>query len=251
MVEAELPGTPAAVDPKADRPLIEVNELGRDYGDLTALEALDLDVRAGDVVALVGENGSGKTTALSLIAGRLEPSRGEVRIDGVDVHQGAASPFVRSLVSFVPDQPELYADLTVLDHLELVAMAHGVEDFDEKISLLLERFGLEQRKELLPRELSRGMRQKTQLSCALLRPFVVLLLDEPVAGLDPPSRQTLRALLTEAKHDGAAVVFSTHQLDFAEDLADIVVVLRDGLVAGAGSYPDVVTSGRARELGLE
>lgn len=231
--------------------MVEVSELGRDYGDLAALEALDLEVDAGEAVALVGENGSGKTTALSLIAGRLEPTRGKVRVGGVDVHGSSGSPIVRSLVSFAPDQPELYADLTVLDHLELVGLAHGVDGFDEKTSMLLERFGLEQRKHLLPRELSRGMRQKTQLSCAFLRPFAVLLLDEPVAGLDPPSRQTLRSLLIEAKQEGAAVAFSTHQLDFAEDVADVVVVLKDGSVAESGTYTDVVSGGRARELGLE
>lgn len=234
-----------------DEPLVAVSGLGRDFGEVTALEELDLDVPAGTAVALVGENGSGKTTALSMIAGRLEPTRGTVMVGGMDVHWRGGSAVVRSLVSFVPDAPALYSDLTVSDHLELVGMAHDVEEFDEKTAILLERFGLAGRDDRLPRELSRGMRQKTQLSCALLRPFAVLMLDEPVAGLDPPSRNTLHALLREAKEEGAAVMFSTHQLDFAANLADQVVVLRDGGVAAVGSYEDVVTGGRARELGLE
>jgi ABC-2 type transport system ATP-binding protein len=245
MVRADQPGA------SADEPLVSVSELGRDFGDVTALDSLDLDVSAGEAVALVGENGSGKTTALTMIAGRLEPTRGKVLVGGVDVHWRGGSEVVRSLISFVPDAPALYSDLTVADHLELVGMAHDVEAFDEKAGILLDRFGLAGRDDRLPRELSRGMRQKTQLSCALLRPFAVLMLDEPVAGLDPPSRHTLHSLLGEAKDEGAAVMFSTHQLDFAEDLADHVVVLRDGRVAAIGSYDEVVTSGRARDLGME
>jgi ABC-2 type transport system ATP-binding protein len=230
--------------------VVDVAGLGRDYADVTALDSLDLQVAAGSAVALVGHNGSGKTTALSMIAGRLDPSRGRVLIDGVDVHRPGGSERVRALVSFVPDAPALYPDLTVLDHLEIVGMAHGVEDFEDRAALLLERFGLEQRKHLLPRELSRGMRQKTQLSCALLRPFAVIMLDEPVSGLDQGSRKELHHMLVEAKELGAVVMLSTHQLDFTAGLADHVVVLADSSVALSGTYDEVVKSGRAAELGL-
>jgi len=232
------------------QPVVAVRDLGRDYAGVVALESLDLDVSAGEAIALVGQNGSGKTTALSLIAGRLEPTRGTVRVSGVDVHRRGGSPTVRSLVSFVPDAPALYADLTVSDHLELVGMAYGVEDLHERSDLLLERFGLDARRHLLPRELSRGMRQKTQLACALLRPFAVLLLDEPVAGLDPSSRRTLSDLLADAKREGAVVMFSTHQLDFAHGVVDRILVLEDGAVAAVGAYDRVVRHERAKDWGL-
>ncbi|MCB1246268.1 MAG: ABC transporter ATP-binding protein [Acidimicrobiia bacterium] len=228
-----------------------VEGLGRDYGGSVALASLDLSIRPGTAVALIGRNGSGKTTALTMMAGRLEPTRGKVVIGGVDVHTRGGSEAVRSLVSFVPDAPALYPDLTVIDHLDLVGMAHGVDDLDDKIDGLLERFGLEDKDDLLPRELSRGMRQKAQLSCALLRPFGVLMLDEPVGGLDPGSRNALRDLLVEAKDEGAVVIFSTHYFAFAEDLADRVLVLSDGEVAVDGSYREVVASGKVKELGLE
>lgn len=234
-----------------DAPAIAARELGRDYGGVAALHALDLEMADGEAVALVGHNGSGKTTALTMLAGRLEPTRGTVEVAGIDVYRRGGSAFVRSLVSFVPDAPALYTDLTVADHLELVALAHGVEDFEARIEVLLDRFGLGEKRRLLPRELSRGMRQKTQIACALLRPFGVLMLDEPVAGLDPPSRQTLHTLLGEAKAEGAVVMFSTHQIDFADGLADRVVVLNDGAVVADGSYADVVASGRVHELGFE
>jgi ABC-2 type transport system ATP-binding protein len=234
-----------------DRPLVRITDLGRDYAGVTALEALSLEIAEGEAIAVVGHNGSGKTTALSMIAGRLEPTRGTVRIAGVNVHRRGGSVALRSLVSYAPDSPALYSDLTVIDHLELVGLAHGLEDLERRTTGLLEQFGLSERRHLLPRELSRGMRQKTQLACALLRPFAVLMLDEPVAGLDPPSRQTLRSLLAGAKAEGAVVLLSTHQIHFVEGLVDRVVVLRDGRVAASGSYRDVVAGASAEELGLE
>jgi len=235
---------------RAAEALVSVDKLGRDYGGVTALESLDLEVAAGEAVAFVGQNGSGKTTALSMIAGRLEPTRGSVHVAGSDVHQRGGSPTVRSLLSFVPDAPALYTDLTVSDHLQLVGLAHGVEDLDERADALLERFGLDDRRRLMPRELSRGMRQKTQLACALLRPFAVLMLDEPMAGLDPPSRLTLQSLLAEAKREGAAVMLSTHQLDVARGLVDRVLVLENGRLAATGTYAQVVKHARAEEWGL-
>ncbi len=237
-------------DADESQPLIEVSGLGRDYGDVTALVDLDLDIEPGSVIAFVGQNGSGKTTALRLIAGRLEPSRGTVAIAGIDVHDHEAAAHVRALVSFVPDQPALYPDLTVLDHVHVVGFAHDVDEVDERAEGLIARLGLDRRTHSLPRELSRGMRQKTQLACALIRPFAVLMLDEPVSGLDPGSRRELHALLGEAKAEGAAVLVSTHQIDFVEGLADVMVVLCDGEVAAMGTYDEIVTGGIAEDLGL-
>jgi ABC-2 type transport system ATP-binding protein len=225
------------------RPLAVAEGLGRDFGEVTALESLDLELVGGEAVALIGRNGSGKTTALSMLVGRLEPTRGTVHIAGVDVYRRGGSVTVRAAVSFIPDTPALYTDLTVADHLDLVGLAHGVDDFDERSRMLLDLFGLADRQHLLPRELSRGMRQKTQLACGLLRPFDVLVLDEPVAGLDPPSRRALHSLLRRIKDEGALVVFSTHDLGFARDLADQIVVLSDGRVGVIGTYDEVVASG--------
>lgn len=229
---------------------LSVDGLGREYGDVTALAQLDLDISVGTCVAFVGQNGSGKTTALSLIAGRLEPTRGSVHIGGQDVHASHADSHVRSLVSFVPDAPALYPDLTVLDHLHVVGLAHDVDDVDGKAEQLLTRLGLDTRSHLLPRELSRGMRQKTQLACALLRPYSVLMLDEPVSGLDPGSRRELYAVLGEARANGAVVMLSTHQIEFVDGLVDNMIVLDQGSVAAQGSYEEVTSGGVARELGL-
>jgi ABC-2 type transport system ATP-binding protein len=252
-VVRDLPyAQPVVTDTTAsDQPLVHLRDVGRDYAGVAALHELDLEAAAGQAIALVGHNGSGKTTALTMLAGRLEPTRGKVTVAGVDVYRPGGSATVRSMVSFVPDAPALYADLTVADHVELVGMAHGVDDLDTRANGLLERFDLAERRHLLPNELSRGMRQKTQLACALLRPFAVLVLDEPVSGLDPPSRRALHGLLSEAKNEGAVVMFSTHQLSFAQGLVDRVLVLGDGRVTVAGTYEQVVASGEVDDLGLE
>jgi ABC-2 type transport system ATP-binding protein len=231
----------------ATPPVLELRGVRKTYGELVAVDLLDLKVRPGECVALIGHNGSGKTTTLRLVAGLLEPSDGQVTVAGAGLREERA----RAALSFVPDSPLLYPDLTVREHLELVGLAHGVGDeLDGRVAELLERFELTSRGDFLPGQLSRGMRQKAQLACALVRPFQLLLLDEPVVGLDPPSQQTLHRLLVAAKQDGAAILLSTHQLAFAAGLADRAVVLHEGRAVEQGAYGPVVTGAEAGRLGL-
>ena len=228
-----------------DRPPLEASGLRRTYGRLIALASLDIKLASGECVALIGANGSGKSTAVRTIAGLLEPSAGWVRVCGYDPHKEPIAEDARAELALVPDSPLLYDDLTVRQHLELVTLTHGIEE--DGIDALLARLGLTGRAGFLPRELSRGMRQKTQLACALVRPASLLLLDEPVVGLDPPSQALLRELLVEAKRAGAAVLFTTHQMAFAEGLADSAVMLDEGEVADQGTWTEV--RDRARERG--
>jgi ABC-2 type transport system ATP-binding protein len=234
-------------------PALRVDDLSRSYGELEALHSLQLAVAAGECVALIGHNGSGKTTAVRLIGGLLDPTGGVVEVCGMPVHgTGASAMDARAALALVPDSPMLYSDLTVGEHLELVAVAHGVagEDLEERIDALLVRLGLETRRDFRPGELSRGMRQKLMLACALIRPHRVLVLDEPVVGLDPATQRTLRALLLEAKADGVAVLLTTHQLAFARGVADRAVVLADGMVVEEGPYDAVIDGETVYERGL-
>jgi ABC-2 type transport system ATP-binding protein len=231
--------------------VLRARALAHSYGRLEALAGLTLDVRPGECVALIGANGSGKSTAVRIIAGLLAPTSGSVSIGGADPHAEPEGEQARAALALVPDNPLLYDDLTVMEHLELVGIAHGVAD-DElvtRIPELLARLGLQERRDFLPRELSRGMRQKTALACALIRPAQVLLLDEPVVGLDPPSQHLLAELLAEAKASGVAVIFTTHQLAFADGLADRAVVLQEGIVLDTGPWAQVRE--RARDRGWQ
>ena len=230
---------------------LRLGGLRKVYGDVVALDGLDLEVAAGECVALIGHNGSGKTTAVRLAAGQLQPTAGTVTVAGIDVTDAADVPQARARLAFVPDTPVLYGDLTVGEHLELVALAHGLGDHaGERIAVLLEELDLSGRREFLPGQLSRGLRQKTQLACALMRPSQVLLLDEPVVGLDPPSQWALHRLLRRAVAEGTAVVLTTHQLGFADGLADRAVVLEEGRVADAGPFGRVMAGAEAARLGL-
>ncbi|MEA2385245.1 MAG: type transport system ATP-binding protein [Solirubrobacteraceae bacterium] len=227
---------------------LETTSLRRTYGRLVALAGLTLTVEAGECVALIGANGSGKSTAVRAIAGLLEPTGGAVRICGHDPHAEPGAEAARAALALVPDTPLLYDDLTVRQHLELVTLSHGVagEGTDERIGALLARLGLGAREDFLPGELSRGMRQKTQLACALIRPAAVLVLDEPVVGLDPPSQALLSELLRDAKRAGGAVLLTTHQMAFADGLADRAVMLEEGEVVDAGPWAEVRDRAEAR-----
>ena len=231
----------------AKPPVLQLRGVRKTYGKLVAVDLLDLEVQPGQCVALIGHNGSGKTTTLRLVAGLLEPTEGEVTVAGDDLRLDRS----RAALSFVPDTPLLYPDLTVREHLELVGLAHGVGGgLDGRIVDLLELFDLTARGDFLPGQLSRGMRQKAQLACALVRPFQVILLDEPVVGLDPPSQQALHRTLLAVKREGAAILLSTHQLGFAAGLADRAVVLHEGRMVEQGAYGPVVGGAEAGRLGL-
>jgi ABC-2 type transport system ATP-binding protein len=212
--------------------------LRHEYQDLVALKRLDLDVTAGDLVALVGPNGAGKTTFLAMVAGLLEPSRGKLRIDG----SAAGSLPARAATSYIPDTPVLYDDLSLNEHLEYIARMHGASDWPTRAPELLERLGLRERGDDLPSNFSHGMRQKASIALGFIRPFSLLIADEPFDGLDPPSRAVLVELLGEACASGAGVIVSTHRAE-AADFATRCVALYDGSLVYDGPPDPAVIAG--------
>lgn len=203
--------------------MLEVTGLTAGYDDYTALQGVTCQVAAGRTVALVGPNGAGKSTFLRLAAGLLEPSDGMVTVGG----HPAGSIDARALMSYLPDTPALYDDLSLNEHLEYVARLHGVEEWADRSAQLLDRLGLASRGDDPPGGFSRGMRQKASIALAFVRPFGVLLADEPFDGLDPPSREALDELVAEAAAGGAAVVLATHRLEVVEQ-ADGCLAIDDG-----------------------
>ena len=212
--------------------LLSSQGLGRSYDGYIALGSFTVDVAAGELVALIGPNGAGKTTFLNLAAGLRDPTAGKVEIDG----HVPGSIEARRALSYLPDTPVFYEDLSVVEHLEYVAALHGAEDPAARIDELISRLGLDGWEDALGAELSKGMKQKASIALALVRPFKVLLADEPLDGLDPPSRETLFALLAETQAAGAAIVVSTHRPDVIA-AADRCVAIRDGRLAYDGT-PD-------------
>jgi ABC-type multidrug transport system ATPase subunit len=204
-------------------PALKASGVSREYDGFVALESLEVSVTAGESIALIGSNGAGKTTLLTLAAGLLEPSAGGIHVMGAR----AGSIEARRAVSYLPDQPVFYEDLSLGEHLEYIAGLHEAEDGAARAADLLERLGMAEWSERLPAEFSRGMRQKASIALALVRPFWLLLADEPFDGLDPPSRAVLFELLDRSRAAGAATIVSTHRRDVIE-VADRCLALRDG-----------------------
>lgn len=209
-------------------PRLSVNDLVKDYGDLLAVDGVSLTVEPGERVALVGTNGAGKSTLLRMIAGLLEPTSGTVEIDG----HAPGTVEARGIVSYIPDNPVLYDDLSVIEHLEYVARMHGVEDWEERAVTLIDRLGLAERGDDLPSRFSRGLRQKTALAVGFVRPAGLWLIDEPFVGLDARGRSALIDILADAEDD-VSIVVSTHELSFVER-ADRCIALADGRIVHNG-----------------
>jgi ABC-2 type transport system ATP-binding protein len=212
---------------------LSTHGLTKDYGDRPALEPLDLVVPEGQHIALVGHNGSGKTTLLRMAAGLLDPSGGEVRIMG---HPSGSVQARRSL-SWLSDTPTFYDDLSLWEHLEYVGRLHGVSEWQAKAEELMGRLNLTDRRDDIPTTFSRGLRQKAAIALGMVRPFDVLLVDEPFVGLDSNGKETLLQLLDEAAQVGATLLVATHELAFVGRVSRLLA-LRDGAVVYDGPPAD-------------
>jgi ABC-type multidrug transport system ATPase subunit len=200
-------------------------DLSKTYDDLVALQPMSITVPPGQSMALIGHNGSGKSTFLRMVAGLLDPSAGEIEIAGFDLSDVEA----RATTSFLPDDPVLYDDLSLREHAEYISKLHGGDGWDDYAESLCVRLGLEERIDDLPSRFSRGLRQKTAIVLALVRPFSLLLVDEPFVGLDQPGKLVLLDLLADVHAEGAATLVATHDPTYVERV-DRSVALRDGEV---------------------
>jgi ABC-2 type transport system ATP-binding protein len=206
--------------------MICVESLTKRYGGLEAVRELSFTVGRGEILGLIGPNGAGKTTTLRMIAGVHAPSDGRVTISGFDV---VAQPLdAKRQLALVPDQPELFASLTVWEHLDLAASLYRVANWQATARALIDELELGDRRDTMAAELSRGMRQKVVLACALLHSPAALLLDEPLVGLDPRGMRTLFDAVQRRAAEGAAVVMSSHALSQIERLCSRFLILRHG-----------------------
>ncbi|HDH26899.1 MAG TPA: ABC transporter ATP-binding protein [Actinobacteria bacterium] len=215
--------------------VLQAASLAKDYGEGFGLSPLDLEVTEGELVLLVGHNGSGKSTLLGLAAGLLEATEGEALIVGSPADSVAA----RIGRSYLPDQPILYDDLTLWEHIAYNAALHNTPDWEDAAVDQLEAFRLMDRVDDLPAKFSRGMRQKAAIVIGLVRPFQLLLIDEPFLGIDATGQDTLVDILKTLATNGIAVVVSTHHSNIT-DIATRCVGLRDGELVYDGA-PDAET----------
>ncbi|HVB70362.1 MAG TPA: ATP-binding cassette domain-containing protein [Acidimicrobiales bacterium] len=223
--------------------LLELDGLTRRYGAVTALDDLSFSVPAGQVVGFLGPNGAGKTTTMRAVFALTDLDAGTVRWKGAPVGEAQRRRF-----GYMPEERGLYPNMLVGEQLEYLARLHGMGPADAKsaVTSLLERLGIAERVGSKVETLSHGNQQRVQLAAALVHSPELLLLDEPLAGLDPSGIDTIGEVLVEQAKAGCCVLFSSHQLDQVEDLCESVTIIDHGRLIVSGRVDDLATSGPRR-----
>ena len=213
--------------------MIEVVDFRKEYATVIAAKGISFTLPAGTIGALIGPNGAGKTTTMRALCGILRPTSGKLIVAGFDVQQEPLK--VKQLIAYVPDDPPLFETLTVWEHLQFIASAYAVVDFQSIAESLLKQLSLETKRDAQASELSRGMRQKVVIACAYLHSPQVLFFDEPLTGLDPAAIRLLKRTMVERAEQGATVLVSSHLLALVEDICGHLVILRQGKCLFSGS----------------
>ncbi len=225
--------------------MIELRGVSKLYGRKRAVDGLDLHVRAGELYAFLGPNGAGKTTTIKMVCGLLAPSAGTVRVGGLS----ATSREARQLIAYVPDQPYLYEKLTGREFLRFVVEMYGIDPAvaTRRIDELIATFEMGDYIDELSESYSHGMKQRVVFASALVHAPRVLIVDEPLVGLDPRSARIVKDLFVSQARSGVAVLMSTHLLSIAEELADTIGILDRGRMLLQGTLAEV--RGHARHDG--
>ena len=217
--------------------VISVEDFHKAYGETVAVSGISFDVAAGEILGLVGPNGAGKTTTLKTLSGVIPPTRGRLTVQGFDVERDAVE--VKRRLAYVPDDPQLFPDLSVDQHLAFTAAAYEVDGADRRATQLVELFELAAKRNTPARDLSRGMRQKLAICCALLHDPVALLFDEPLTGLDPRGIRMLKEAICRRAEQGAAVIVSSHLLAMVEDICTHVLIIDAGQPRFCGTFAEL------------
>jgi ABC-2 type transport system ATP-binding protein len=222
--------------------MIEFDALTKTYGDFKAVKPLSLTVRRGEVFGFLGPNGAGKTTTIRMMMGILAPSAGRVLVDGLDCHLDATE--VKRRVGYLPDNPIFYDFLRGREILQFVAEMHGYPkaQAQQRAERLLNELGLDDVTEEFAVNYSMGMKKKLALACALIHDPTVLILDEPINGLDPRASRDVQERLLAAAAQGTTIFVSTHLLDMAERLCDRVGIIHRGALAATGTLDEIRAS---------
>lgn len=231
--------------------IVEFKGVGRDYGTKRAVDDLNLQLHPGELFALLGHNGAGKTTTIKMLVGLLRPQFGTVTVGGHDIVESTREAV--SILGYVPDQPFLYDKLSGREFLEFIAGMYGFEAKHSKtlIDREIDRFGLATFVDDLCESYSHGMKQRTVFAAAMLHDPRVLVVDEPMVGLDPQSIRLVKDLLRAEVADGLCVFMSTHTLTAAEEIADRIGVMRQSKLLFDGTVDDLRAAHPGSSTSLE
>jgi ABC-2 type transport system ATP-binding protein len=219
--------------------MIEFVDVVRSYGNKVAVNGLDLSIPKGELFSFLGPNGAGKTTTIKMMIGLLRPDRGSVRVDGLDVGKHPRETALR--IGYVPDEPYVYEKLTGREFLTFLGEMYGLEkgDIRERIELQNRRFELTAFLDQMTESYSHGMKQRLVFAAALLHGPKVLVVDEPMVGLDPRSIRKVKDLLRQQADEGVTVFMSTHTLSIAEEISDRIGMIRKGKIVFLGTMKEL------------
>ncbi len=219
--------------------MIDLNSVTRNYGKKVAVDGLNLRIPAGELFAFLGPNGAGKTTSIKMMVGLLQPTKGHIEICGYDVVRNSREANLRT--GYVPDEPYLYDKLTGREFLQFMAEIYGMASADgaKGIDKQIDQFGLSDFVDQMAESYSHGMKQRLVFASALLHRPNVLIVDEPMVGLDPRSMRLVKDILREETRQGTTVFMSTHTLAVAEEIADRIGVITNGHLLFLGTVADL------------
>ena len=231
--------------------MIQLRNLKKNYGGFAALKGINLSVPRGVIYGLLGPNGAGKTTALRIVAGILEPTSGTVMVAGHDILKAAVK--AKSRLGFIPDRPFIYDKLTGAEFLRFVSGLWGQTgaEVERRIDELMNLWELTAWRDELLETYSHGMRQKLIISSALIHRPDVIIVDEPMVGLDPKAARILKDLFRRFVERGGTILMSTHTLEVAEVLCKTIAIIQHGLIRAEGSMDDLRTEAQTGDVGLE
>ena len=220
------------------------------YDQLAAVSGLSFSVEPGEILGLVGPNGAGKTTTMRALAGIIVPTSGRLSIAGHDLKADPVA--AKKALAYVPDDPHLFENLTIWEHFQFIASAYRLRDWTASAEAILDKFQLTEKRDEPCSDLSRGMRQKVAIGCGYLHDPAVIMLDEPLTGLDPRGIRTMQDSIRERASGGSAVMISSHLLSLVEDLCTSVLLLVRGKKVMHGKLADLrsntLADGRAESL---
>lgn len=231
--------------------MIELINLTKNFGNVLAVDHVSLFIKRGTIFGFLGPNGAGKTTTIKMMVGLLNPSSGKVVIGGKDI--SICPEEVKSMVGYIPDRSFVYEKLTGREFLHFVAGLYGIAQSEcmDKVARLLRVFGLEGWEDELVESYSHGMRQRLVLSSALIHAPQVIIVDEPVVGLDPRGAGLVKAVFRDLATEGVTIFLSTHVLQIAEELCDQIAIIQKGRVIAQGTMAELQAVAQSNDTRLE
>ncbi len=251
LAPSATPSHSASNDPTKPAISVSVSDISKSFGSYKVVRNLSFDVRPGEIMGLLGPNGSGKSTTMKIILGIIRPDAGKVRVCGVDASSKPVE--ARSLIGYVPETPFIYEYLTAAEYLDFVGIAYGLSNKErrERAGELLAALQLDKHVNEVMSGFSQGMRQKIAIISALIHRPKVLILDEPLNGLDPRSARIVKEVLQHLTREGVSVIFSTHVLEIADAICDRITIISEGVAIARGTPREIKTMAGLKGSSLE